>query len=58
MQTLKSVNLVVNEIGFQSVNPVNGRIDKSSLVAFSDMPKEALKLMSMADQAIVASIFK
>ena len=58
MQTLKSVNLVVNENGFQSVNPVNGRIDKSSLVSFGDMPKEALKLMSAADQAIVASIFK
>jgi len=55
---LKSVNLVVNENGFQSVNPVNGRIDKSSLVAFGDMPKEALQLMSAVDKAIVASIFK
>lgn len=55
---LKSVNLDVSEKGFQSVNPVNGRIDKSSLVSFNDIPTEVIMMMSGEDKRRVDKIMK
>jgi hypothetical protein len=54
---LTSINLdFTKEKGFQSINPVNGRIDKSSAVKLEDMPKEAMKLLNEYDRTIIKGI--